>query len=282
MKNYDYIITGPQGNIGSRLAKRSSENYLEVGRNDWDLLEKSDLSAKCIVHCAFDLKHSYSHNPYLMIDSNLSTTAKLLEIAKKNKIKKIIFISSCAVYGNSSNTSEKNICIPISINGQLKLLNERIIESFCNENNITFHIFRVFNLFGGDDHFSVVSKILQSAKLGNKFTLNNQGLSQRDFIHVDDVCDIILETVRKNLSFTHLNLGTGVATKICDLFTFAQGIARELSHIETANLESEYSRADLTEFNLFFHKKFINVFDYLERELKLQSTSIYRPIHAGK
>lgn len=268
MSKYDLIITGPMGNIGSRLLAKCTGANLGIHREEWSLIENTNIEAKAVIHCAFDLKHSYAHHPKMMIDSNILSTARLLEVVKKNNIKKFIFISSCAVYGHSSNTSEQTLCIPISINGQVKLINEHFIQEFCSAHGIKYHIFRVFNLFGGDDHFSVVSQLLKSIRGGTPFMLNNEGISQRDFIHVDDVCDILFETLQQDLDFTLMNLGTGHSTRIKELFDLAKGLRPQLNYLTKNHSEIEYSRADLSQFNAFFKKSFLNVCDLLENEIK--------------
>lgn len=268
MLKYDCIISGPNGNIGSRLMAKCVGNNLGIHRGNWGLIEKSKFEAGVAVHCAFDLKHSYSLEPKMMIDSNILSTARLLELVKKNNIRKFIFISSCAVYGHSSNTSEQGPCIPISINGQVKLINEHFIQEFCHANGIKYHIFRVFNLFGGDDHFSVVSQLMKSIKGGVPFALNNNGISQRDFIHVDDVCDILFETIQHDFDFTIMNLGTGHSTQIKELFDLAIALKPDLKYITKNHREIEYSRADLSQFNTFFQKSFFNVCDLLKNEIQ--------------
>lgn len=269
MSKYDLIVTGPKGNIGARLLAKCPGRNLGIHRGDWDLIEHSDLSAKAVVHCAFDLKHSYAQSPRMMIESNILSTTRLLEIAKKNKVKKFIFISSCAVYGHSSNTAESNLCIPISINGQVKLINEHFVQEFCSTNGIKYHIFRVFNLFGGDDNFSVVSQLMRCVKEGKPFWLNNGGISQRDFIHVDDVCDVLCEAIRNDLDFKTMNLGTGAATQIRELFNLAIGLFPKLNYVTRNNTEIEYSRADLSHFNQFFTKCFIDVRESFLKELRM-------------
>jgi UDP-glucose 4-epimerase len=273
MQKYDLIVTGAKGNIGSSLLKKHPGNNLAVSREDWELIENIKIEANAVIHCAFDLKHTYADNPTAMIDSNILSTAKLLEFVKKNNIKKFIFISSCAVYGHSSNTTEKNQCIPISINGNVKLINEYFIQEFCLKNNIKYHIFRVFNLFGGDDHFSVISLLLKCIKTDQAFIINNDGVSQRDFVHIDDVCDILLETVEKNLDFNIVNVGTGRSTQIKDLVDLVLKIKPNLKTIKKNNLEIEYSRANLDYFKTIFKKDFVNVYDVLKRELNILSQS---------
>lgn len=267
MNNFDLVLTGPRGNLGSHILKKFKGSVCELGRSDWDHVMNSDLCAKTIVHCAFDLKNRYSENPEMMIESNLLSTARLLEFAKKNSIKKFIFISSSAVYGNNQNTAETGICSPITINGHIKMVNEHLIKEFCTAHGIKYHILRVFNLYGGDDHFSVVSHLLRSIKQHTPFKLNNQGKAFRDFIHVEDVCDVVLKIVDGDYLFPILNVGTGTPVSIYDLVEIAKRHCLEMKFEHSFLDEIHYSKADLSLFNQSFKMDFIKVVDFLEREL---------------
>ena len=133
------------------------------------------------------------------------------------KSKNFYFTSSCAVYGKSSQTYEAQPRQPISLNGYIKSINEELIEKFCLQNNISFTIFRIFNLYGGEDQFSVVSRLISAAQNKKPFKLINKGLAERDFVHVYDVANIICKTIIEVNSPKILNIGTGKSTKISDI-----------------------------------------------------------------
>ena len=65
-----------------------------------------------------------------------------------------------------------------------------MVKNFCKKRNIEFVIARVFNMYGGQDEFSIISKMLKFIKEKKKIFLANNGRSIRDFIHIDDVCKI--------------------------------------------------------------------------------------------
>ena len=262
------LVTGANGNLGRHILSNAKSHSIEkLGRDDWKDLDKKLSHAEVIIHAAGDIKSSITDSPVSNIDSNVLSTMRLLEAARKHGIKHFYFVSSCAVYGDVSHTSETQICHPISLNGDIKKLNETIISSFCEKNGIGFTSFRVFNTFGGDDKFSIVSKLLNQARNNGSFTLNNNGLSQRDFIHVEDIAKVILKTLELDVKPEYLNVGTGATYKIVDLYNIVKQKFPNLNVEYTDFPEIEYSRADNRTLIKFMPIDFISVLDYLKNEL---------------
>jgi len=262
------VVTGANGNLGSQLAKMAPDYNLEVvpvTRKDWENIDTIlDNSVDAVIHAAGDIRSSVSVNPVQYLNSNIITTSRLLELCAVNSISKFYFISSCAVYGDVNSTTETQSCSPVSLNGKLKKLNEDIISEFCNKNNINFTCFRVFNLFGGDDQFSIVNYLNKAINGQADFTLNNEGLSQRDFIHVFDVAEIILKMVILGKFPSQLNVGSGTPIKILDLLNIVQSNHADISVKRTYNHEIEYSRADTTKLFKYIQKEFISVLEHVK------------------
>lgn len=260
------LLTGPQGNLGARLIKNSPYDVVGVNREGWnDLGDKLSDGIDVVIHAAYDLKNKISDLPEKIMDANLMTTARLLESIQRYRVPRLIFLSSCAVYGESMKTTEEVPCFPISINGIVKLLNERIIEEYCSKKRIKFEIYRVFNMYGGDDHFSILSHLRNSLKNDTEFQLNNNGLSQRDFIHVEDVAKIILKLIDIHHPYTHLNIGTGVSTRISDIVDIIKMKYPNLKIRNNVMQETEYSRADINKLSKLIEYKFIDIREYVEQ-----------------
>jgi UDP-glucose 4-epimerase len=165
---------------------------------------------------------------------------------KGEKKPRFIFISSCAVYGHSEITKEDVQPAPISLNGIAKLWNERLIAEYCGHHGIDYTIVRAFNTFGGRDRFSIIHRLLQSLESKTPFVLYNKGLSQRDFVHVDDVAAIILKLVQKPTREKILNLGSGEAVKIKDIVNEFRRLHPQLEVVHQIRDEAEYSRANIS------------------------------------
>ncbi|MFV0481257.1 MAG: NAD-dependent epimerase/dehydratase family protein [Campylobacteraceae bacterium] len=157
------------------------------------------------------------------INYSINSTSKILDFIQTNKlnINKIIYTSSSSVYGNLSSTTEEERVDTQSLYASLKFSNEKIIEKFCIENHINYTIARIFNMYGGNDSFSIISKIITAAKTNNEITLINNGQGIRDFIHVDDVSAIYKQLLFFN-NIPIVNIGTGIGRSIASILKFLE------------------------------------------------------------
>ena len=241
-------------------------SVIPVGRGDWTEIDEKLVSAGIVVHAASDLRTSATLEPCRLLDSNVMSTANLLEASRRHKVKRFVFLSSCAVYGEDMRTGEDSLCCPITINGISKHLNEKLVAEFCTAHGIEYQILRVFNTYGGNDKFSIFSKLKQALRNATAFTLNNEGRMQRDFIHVTDVASIVLNLSTRNIRYTHLNIGTGMATKISKLVEMVAERFPQLAIQRGLTQEAEYSRADTTRLREFWNEDFIRVEDYVQEK----------------
>lgn len=257
-------LTGASGNFGREFLAQADGDVIAINRGDWDgIAAILSRGIDVVIHAASDLQSSVAQSPASLLDSNLVTTARLLEAMKAHKIPRLVFMSSCAVYGDSIRSGEASACHPASINGISKLLNEKIISEFCEANHIKYEILRVFNMYGGTDHFSILSHIRKALRSGEPFTLNNAGIAQRDFVHVTDVAAIVLQLLKLDVPHTTLNVGTGIATKVSKLVDLIRARHPELVIRSNSVREAEYSRADITRLNALLDYRFIQIEDYL-------------------
>ena len=219
-----------------------------------------------MLHTAWDLHTPVTQRPEVVIDANVMTTTRLLEACREVGVKKFALISTCAVYGESTDTAEDVQCCPVTINGITKLLNERIVQAFCADAGIECQIYRVFNMFGGADRFSILSHLRDALDRGVPFRLNNGGVAQRDFIHVDDVARIVMTLLPMSLPQELMNVGTGRATHISDIVSAVQRHHPELRIERTAVREVDYSCADIGRLSSTVGESdFIDVMDFVER-----------------
>lgn len=265
------LLTGSKGNLGSHIIKHNTHDIFCLDYGDWDKLPAILSSGiDVVIHLAYDLRNKIEDLPSSIMDSNLITTTKLIESMKQYKIPRLVFVSSCAVYGECMDTIEEMKPCPISINGIVKLLNERIIEAYCQKNNIKFEIYRIFNMYGGNDHFSVLNHLEKTVENKSEFRLNNYGISQRDFIHVEDVAKIMLKLLEREHSYRYLNIGTGVSTRIIEIVNIVKKKHPSLRIKNTSVTEAEYSRANITKLFSLIKYDFVNVLDFVEQNFSLR------------
>ncbi len=266
------LLTGAQGNFGltlTRLVSTSSHLKLTLmGRDGWGDLHEKLAGVDVVIHAASDLRTSAVTSPASLLDSNVMSTARLLEASKNQHVKRWIFLSSCAVYGEDMRTDEDSVCCPITINGISKHLNEKLVTEFCSANNIEFQILRVFNSYGGRDQFSIFSKLKRALQNDTPFTINNDGRMQRDFVHVSDVATIVLHLLNADIKHTCLNIGTGVATKVSTVVDMVREQFPKLVVQHGNAHEAEYSRASITRLREFWSGDFVRVEDYIREQFK--------------
>lgn len=260
------LLTGSGGNFGTEFRRQATAEVVGVDRASWPNLASMLTSGiDCVIHAASDLRASVAKEPVRLMESNVMTTARLLEAVRNAKVGRFVFLSSCAVYGDERSTHEDGPCRPISTNGIEKLLNEKMVTEFCLAHAIDFQILRIFNMYGGDDRFSIVSRLQRAAVDGDPFVLNNRGMAQRDFIHVGDVAHVVWKLLEQPVGHSRINVGTGVATRISDLVDLVRERFASIKVVPASGSahEVEYSRADTARLKQAIHHDFLDIEDYV-------------------
>lgn len=207
-------------------------------------------------------------NPANYIGYSIGTTSKVLQYIKENNIQvnKIIYTSSSSVYGNNILCKETDELKPNSLHAALKVANEKLISQYCVDNKIEYTIARIFNMYGGDDHFSVISKILHCYKNGLTFTVANHGSAIRDFINIEDVVSIY-EKLLKTTNVPILNLGTGEGVSIKNIIDFLK--IHEI-HLKVDNVTKEEIKMSTADNSLLLNCLHVNTFMNVETYLLKQ------------
>jgi UDP-glucose 4-epimerase len=230
------LVTGTSGFIGSKVFDHLSEDHLVEGidmvpdnkrtRYVFNLSEEKWIDFlpndyDYIVHCAAQSGGYISLvEPVLDCDWNCRATVNVTNFVKKNKsLKKIIFTSSMAVYGNGRNKTEESSLSPISYYAVSKLAGEGYIKLCWEHRQIPYTIFRLWNTYGGgqdlDNKFQgMLSIYLAQALQSEVIKIKGDKERIRDFIHVDDVVSAISLSIENHEAFDNqvFNLCTGVET----------------------------------------------------------------------
>jgi nucleoside-diphosphate-sugar epimerase len=239
------LLTGASGNLGRAIQRTGVFELTCATRDTWpDMRAVTKADYDLVIHAAGDLQVRPGIKPTAFVDANVRALAEVLDWVSPLCKPRIFYISSCAVYGNSVSTHELLPLCPVTANGVAKLLSERLLHAFCDEHSMDFVVFRVFNTFGGNDRFSVLSHLRQASLSGRPFVLNNRGRAHRDFVHVDDVAQVISELGWVDKLPRYMNLGTGEATSIADVVDAFMHKFPNLKIEHRDSPESEYSRAD--------------------------------------
>ena len=160
-------------------------------------------------------------NPTFVNDVNVNGTLNVLEFCRKKKVKKIVFMSSAAIFGNyEKKITESTITIPTTVYGSTKLTGEQYCKIYSELFGINVIVLRPFNIYGlrqNDAYAGVITKFLTRLKQNKSPIIFGDGKQTRDFIHVSDIAKIILKSLSHKTKFDVFNLATGKSTSINQL-----------------------------------------------------------------
>jgi UDP-glucose 4-epimerase len=187
-------------------------------------------------------------NPEATYKLNVQGTLRMLLLAELFK-KKIIFTSSAAVYKDTGVSSyrETDELEGKSPYGTSKIEAEYLCAGF--RNRIPIVVLRLFNVYGqgqNPEYAGVITSFLDQMKDGF-LTIYGDGNQTRDFIHVTDVCRVIIDAVENDeWNGQIVNIGTGRATSINELATLFKNSTKSIMRVDHHNTRDEikYSCAD--------------------------------------
>ena len=200
------------------------------------------------------------------VEKSLLNISEILDVVNPKLVNKIIYTSSSSVYGSLNsklNIPDRNNRY---IYSSFKISAENLIKNFCNKKKINFDICRVFNLYGLNDNFSIISKLINLKKNHKNIRIFNNGESVRDFIHVNDVVMIYKKLLTRKDSNIY-DVGTGKGTKIKDIISAFKFSKNNIVFVKNKTYEIDTSIANNS--NLLKKVKFKN-FKKLENFLKIK------------
>lgn len=284
MKNKRIAITGGCGFIGSNLAYALSkdnevvilddistgslENIQELIKNelitlikgsitDLELLKGTFEGADYVFHlAAIPSVEESIKKPALTTEVNLKGTMNVLIASMEKGVKKMIYASSAAVYGNTPNIpiTEDMQTSPESPYGAQKLGGEHYCRVFHEIFDISTTSLRYFNVYGpnqdpGSHYSPVIPKFISNIQKNIPPTIFGDGEQTRDFIFVEDIVYAnILAAQNKASDGMSINIACGKETSINDLASKIielSGKEIEIVHTDARQGEIRHSLADI-------------------------------------
>lgn len=186
-----------------------SIHEFDLSKKEW--IDSLPRDFDLVVHCAAQTGGYYSLiDPQKDCKWNSLGTLNVVDFCRKQKdIKKVIYTSSMAVYGEGLNKTESDTTNPISFYGASKLSGENYLQVLSNQTKIPFTIFRLWNTYGsGQDmenmYQGMLSIYLSQALKSHTIEITGSPCRVRDFVHVDDVISAIglsIEKVSQTMKF---------------------------------------------------------------------------------
>ena len=271
------LVMGGAGYIGSHTVKHLAQNgyrcvvadNLIYGHREAvavpdfekaDLLDKASLERvfdkyqiDAVVHfAAFTYVGESVENPQKYYQNNVEGTLNLLEVMLKHNVKKIVFSSTCATYGNPQYMplDEKHTQNPINAYGRTKFFIEQIFNDYERAYGLKHIALRYFNAAGcsadgeiGESHnpeTHLIPLVLKAIKgerdvikvFGTDYDTPD-GTCIRDYIHVEDLALAHRLALEKLDEFSGcINLGTGIGTSVKEIIEAAEKVTGKKCPVE--------------------------------------------------
>lgn len=252
MADLPILITGGAGFIGSNLVDalvaRGSQvrvlDNLSTGKRsnlpddgrveliegdvaDADVVRRAVLGCRAVVHLAAVASVQASvDDPLGTHQSNLIGTLNLCEAMREAGIRRVVFASSAAVYGNNGEgqaIDEDTPKAPLTPYAADKLASEHYLEFYRRQHGLEPVVFRFFNIYGprqdpSSPYSGVISIFTERAQKGLPITVFGDGEQTRDFVYVGDLVELLVQALESSVAQEGaVNVGLNQATSLNQL-----------------------------------------------------------------
>lgn len=177
------------------------------------------------------------NTPIVSHTSNVHGFANLIEAARQCDIKRIVYASSSAVYGNEKTVKNLNHRNPISFYGLNKYVNELYGEFYTKYFGMEIIGLRYHNVFGKNQslqgEYSAVIPIFVNKCLNNETVpIHGDGVQSRDFTHVSNVVNVNLLCLfsdRNDIFGRAYDVGLGNVTSVNEIYEYIKEITNSKS-----------------------------------------------------
>lgn len=224
---------------------------------DREMLDSVLPRTDAVLHCAgyIDVAESQS-DPDLYYRKNLAEPSVMLDRMMAHGVKRVVFSSTAAVYGEPASVPipETAPCAPVNVYGASKLAFERMIQAAEEAGVVAGVRLRYFNVAGAwpdgslgeahDPETHIVPRLLRSAAEGTPFTLfgtdypTPDGTCVRDYVHVMDLARghlIALEWLAAGGAGLVCNLGSGTGYSNREVIAACEAVTGVPLDVKVAN-----------------------------------------------
>lgn len=237
------VILGHSGFIGTQLKKQLLKSNWEVTGLSLpiiDLTNEEDVvklipffKSETILIIAAAIKKQFGDTIETYL-KNLKIVENICKLIQKHPVKRVIYLSSAAVYGEETeniNINESTIVNPSSYYGINKFMGERLLAKVCIENQKTNLVcLRPPLVYGPNDLGKTYgpSGFVTAAIQGAPISLWGDGSELREFMYIEDLCNVI-EFLLRNEFQGELNVISGNSYKFTDIIEI---LNKKITNIE--------------------------------------------------
>jgi UDP-glucose 4-epimerase len=239
----DNLLNGQLKNINQHFGKKNFR-FVQGDIRDYQLVSTLIKDVDAVIHLAAQISPSASiENPVLTNDINVNGTLNLLKASTDSNVKRFVFASSSAVYGDVRTSPIKEECLPTPLSpyGVSKLAGEAYTLVFHKVYGLETVCLRYFNVYGPrqtyNDYSGVITKFMNRIKSNLPPIIFGDGNQSRDFVHIQDVVEANVKALENETAVGEtVNIATGVATTI-----------NQLAHLLLASADKPHLKVQYSE-----------------------------------
>lgn len=265
-QNAVVLVTGGAGFIGSNIIEHLLKNNIKVkcldnlsngkiqniepffNNNNFEFIEGDIREFKtCINACsgvnyvchqaALGSVPKSIDEPLVYNENNVVGTLNMLEAAKECKVKKFVYASSSAIYGDSDylpkeEGKEGNVLSPYALT---KKINEYYAKLYNDLYSLSTIGLRYFNVYGKrqdplGDYAAVIPKFVKATINNKTIVINGDGNQSRDFVHINDVVQANIKSMFSSSTLSGIyNIASEETVNLNQLYD----VIRDITKIKT-------------------------------------------------
>lgn len=250
----DDLSTGKRSNLPLDNAKIE---LIEGDVANAQVVAQAMSGCQAVVHLAAVASVQASvDDPVRTHQSNFIGTLNVCEAMRQASVKRVVFASSAAVYGNNGEghpIDEETPKAPLTPYASDKLASEYYLDFYRLEHALEPVIFRFFNIFGprqdpSSPYSGVISIFSERAQKGLPITVFGDGEQTRDFVYVEDLVKILVQAVEvPQVEPGAINVGMNKATSLnqmLEALTEVLGQMPPVTYSEARSGDIRHSRAN--------------------------------------
>ena len=283
--NGGYLVTGGAGFIGSNLVRRlaaqgarvrvfdnlssghlenlagleASVEFVQGDLRDAAAVQAAARGVRNIFHVgALASVQASVDDPVSTHQSNFVGTLNICEAMREAGVRRVLFASSAAVYGNNGEgvaVTEDTPKAPLTPYASDKLASEYYLDFYRRQHGLEPAIFRFFNIFGprqdpSSPYSGVISIFTERALAGRPITVFGDGEQTRDFFYIDDLVPLLVQGLfNEGVQPGAVNVGHSQSVSLNQLLEAVRQVLGSLPQVtygEARAGDIRHSRADST------------------------------------
>lgn len=258
----DNFSTGKRENI-THLQDNPVFEFIEGDIRDYETCLNACKNVDYVLHqAAWGSVPRSIEMPVLYGEINVKGTLNMMEAARQSGVKKFVYASSAAVYGDDPTLPKKedNVGNVLSPYALTKRINEQYGKLYTQLYGLDTYGLRYFNVFGkrldsSGEYAAVIPKFIKQLLNNEQIVIHGDGTQSRDFVYIDDVVQANLRACKASheAAGEAYNVAYGERMNLLDIYKYlCKILKKDIEPIFSGERKGDikYSYADISKAKL--------------------------------